>query len=280
MRRLALAALVLAGCQSPDSDRTLGLASDFDAAADSADAVSARVLAQNLDRLTALADSVEAALRPVPLLTSAERRALGRYSNTQHLAAARRLGVPQPVTDAARTDLVAEGRLVPLEDSEFWTVRKLDYSSALVTPDTRALLEEVGQRFQARLAAFGLPPLRFEVTSVLRTADDQARLRQTNPNAARGASAHQFGTTVDLAYSSFRAPQGPVLGLDTADVPWLAAPLRRVEALAVETGAARMSRELQAELGDVLVAMQDEGKVLALLEVRQPVYHITVAQRY
>jgi hypothetical protein len=243
-------------------------------------AESERVLAANLDRILAHADSIESALRPVALLTTAQARAFDRYRNDDHLAVARRLGVPQPVSADARERLLAAGRLVRLEDSRYWTVRGLDYSTALVTPDVEALLTEIGERFHARLAALGLPPLRLEVTSVLRTAEDQASLRRVNPNAARGESTHMYGTTVDVAYSSFRPPLEPVLELDTAEAPWLEPHLRRMENAATEAGAARMSRELQAELGQVLREMQAEGKVMVTMEVRQPVFHMTVARSY
>lgn len=276
IRILAVSLLVLlAGCRAdppePAPARPAAVQSGPDDRAE-------RVLAANLDRLLAYADSIEAALRPVALLTPAQARAFNRFDNAAQLAAARRLGVPQPVTDEARERLLAEGRLVPLEDSEFWAVRDLEHSTALVTPDVVALLEDIGQRFHERLDALGLPPLRLEVTSVLRTADDQARLRRTNPNAARGVSTHQFGTTVDVAYSSFRAPLEPVVELDVDEAPWLEPHLRRIEVLAAETGAARMSRELQAELGHILRQMQDEGRVMVTMEVRQPVYHMTVAR--
>lgn len=247
---------------------------------DEAIARSERVLAENLDRILAHADSIEAALRPVALLTTAQARVFDRYRNDDQLVVARRLGVPQPVSAAARERLLSEGRLVPLADSRYWTVRSLDYSTALATPDVEALLTELGERFQARLGELGLPPLRMEVTSVLRTADDQARLRRVNPNAARGESSHMFGTTVDIAYSSFRAPLDPVLDLDTADAPWLEPHLRRMEATATDAAAARMSRELQAELGRILREMQAEGKVMVTMEVRQPVYHMTVARSF
>lgn len=272
-----LALLLLAACQvdapTPSADPVAALP-----AAEPGPDVT-RLLAANLDRILAHADSVEAALRPVPLLTPRQKRDFDRYRNDDHLEVARRLGVPQPVTNELRDRLITEERLVRLEDSAFWTVRELDHSTALVIPDVVTLLTEVGERFQARLADLGLPALRFEVTSVLRTAADQARLRRTNANAARGVTTHQFGTTVDLAYSSFRAPDDSVLDFDVGESPELAPYLRQIEDLATETGAARMSRELMAELGRVLKAMQDEGKVMVTLEVRQPVYHITVAKR-
>jgi hypothetical protein len=285
---LALAALLisplLGGCRlsptEPEAPAAEVIEEAEAEAAEEAAARSERVLARELDRVLAVGDSIEAALRPVPLLTRGQARAFDRYRNADQLAAARRLGVPQPVTAEARERLQEEKRLVPLEDSPYWTVRELDHSTALVTPDVVGFLTEIGQRFQARIAELGLPPLRLEVTSVLRTADDQAALRRTNPNAARGTSTHQFGTTVDVAYSSFRAPAEPVVELDTEGAPWLAPHLRRVERTAAETGAARMSRELQAELAEVLREMQDEGKVMVTMEERQPVFHMTVAQRY
>lgn len=273
-----LAALLLVGCRPDPEEPVPARPASVQPAAPTADAE--RVLAANLGRILAYADSIESALRPVPLLTPAQGRAFDRFNNAAQLAAARRLGVPQPVSNELRDRLLTEGRLVRLEDSEYWAVRDLDHSTALVTPDVVALLEEIGERFHERLDGLGLPPLRMEVTSVLRTAADQADLRRTNPNAARGASTHQFGTTVDVAYSSFRAPLEPVLAFETDGAEWLEPHLRRMEVLAAETGAARMSRELQAELGHVLRAMQEEGKVMVTMEVRQPVYHMTVARRY
>lgn len=284
---LLLLALGLGGCQlSPtDTHPVASEATDSDTTnasqgGDEAIARSERVLSAGLDHILAHADSIEAALRPVALLTTSQARAFDRYRNDDHLAVARRLGVPQPVGTEARERLLAEGRLVRLDDSAYWTVRGLDYSTALVIPDVEALLTEIGERFQARLAELGVPALRLEVSSVLRTAEDQANLRRVNPNAARGESTHMYGTTVDLAYSSFRPPAEPVLDLDTAEAPWLEPHLRRVEDAATEAGAARMSRELQAELGHVLREMQSEGKVMVTMEVRQPVFHITVARAY
>lgn len=281
---MMLLLLVLGGCRFSPNEPTpapveTGPAAETETA-DEAIARSERVLSEGLDRILAYADSIEAALRPVPLLTTGQIAAFGRYRNADHLAVARRLGVPQPVSSEARERLLAEGGLVRVQDSPYWTVRTLDYSTALATPDVVALLTEIGERFHARLERLGVPPLRMEVTSVLRTADDQARLRRVNPNAARGESTHMYGTTVDVAYSSFRPPQEPVVDLDTAEASWLEPHLRRMEGAAAEAGAARMSRELQAELGHVLREMQSEGKVMVTMEVRQPVYHMTVARAF
>lgn len=272
-------AAVAAGCRVEDVER--GRAAGDRAPTRTAppvDAEAVAALAGTLERAESLADSVEDVLRPVPLLRPAEEAALRGYTNAENLRRARSLGVR--AADSAELEaLVAEGRLVRLEDStSYWVVRDLDDSRPYVTPDTRALLERLGRAFQGRLDSMGIPRYRIEVSSVLRTAEDQASLRTRNVNAAAGASAHEFGTTVDLAYSGYAAPADlppPLVG-DAPDPlrPHLEAVARRV----LERVAARKSRELEAVLGRVLREAQEEGRVLVTLERLQPVYHITVGR--
>lgn len=249
----------------------------------SADGARARVqeaLERGFDQILERADSMDEALRPLPLLTASEQAALRRYLNAQQLERARALGV-HPSDSAELAAAREAGRLVPLEDSTgHWVVRELDYSVALVVPDVRELLTEIGERFHAGLDSLGVAPVRMEVSSVLRTADDQARLRRSNPNAAGGTSTHEFGTTLDVLYSSFAAPADLGDWYDLRDAEWLDAHLSRVAASFAETVAARRSRELQAVLGQVLIEMQREGKVMVTLERQQPVFHMTLARRY
>jgi hypothetical protein len=255
-----------------------------DAATDADDAVVERaaverVLDQALARMAQRADSIDDILQPVPLLTPSQEAALRRYDNAAQLARARALGA-RPGGDAEMNALLEAGRLVELEDSTaLWAVRELEHSVALVTPDTRALLTRIAERFQQRLADMGLPAYRVEVTSVLRTPASQADLRTTNPNAAAGVSTHEFGTTLDIAYSSFAAPQDVGLGVDVSGVEWLSSRLEWFAAAGLEAAAARKSRELQAVLGGVLLELQQAGDVMVTLERQQPVYHLTVARR-
>ena len=122
-------------------------------------------------------------------------------------------------------------------------------------------------------------PYRFEVTSAFRSAADQARLRRTNDNAARGVSTHEFGTTVDIAYFSFATPAELPAGLIADGPAWLRPYQEAMARAALETVAGQKSRELQKILGDVLRDAQSDGQVLVTLERLQPVYHITVARR-
>lgn len=271
----ALPALVLVlGACGPSAE-------EREAALDAAESQVLPVVEANLD-------SVEAVLDEQPGLIASTRGELREYLNPEQVAMARQLGV-EPVEDTAHiARLVRQGALVVLEDStRYWQVRELTHSLPYVTPATHTMLVELGQRFHARLDSLGLPPFRFEISSVLRTAQLQASLRQGNPNASRTTSSHEFGTTVDVAYNSF-APPADLALMEHGDVVRqvsLEPPLRErlvdrvrqyvtgeVTALGEDHAAA-----LKGVLGEVLREMQDDGWVRALVERAQPVYHMTVA---
>jgi len=234
-------------------------------------------LMRQLDRIDRAAAGIDSIFQPLPLLTPAREEALRSYTNAQQLERARSLGVGRNLSDEELSARLAEGRLVTLEDSDFWVVRDLDYSSPYVVPGVTELLSEVGTRFQARLAELGAPPFRLEVSSVLRSATDQAELRRVNPNAAGGESTHEYGTTVDVLYSAYSAPVEPIV--DVRDVDDVLVPvLTRYAAIAAERVAARRSLELKAIVGAVLLELQQEGRVMVTLERQQPVFHMTVAR--
>ena len=116
------------------------------------------------------------------------------------------------------------------------------------------------------------------LTSALRTEEGQAALRERNPNAAVGVSAHEYGTTLDIAYTAFAPPAELPESLRVESPRALRPHLDRVAALTLESVSARKSRELQKILGDVLRAAQSEGLVLVTYERFQPVFHVTVAR--
>lgn len=273
--RAAMVVIVLAGCSREPAEQP--------AAAESAERTDGRaeverVLDEAFARIGAVADSVDALFRPVPLLTPAQEAAFQRFGNDRQVERARALGV-RAGSQSERDAAVQAGRLVVLEDStDLWVVRELSHSEPLLTPDARALLTLIGERFQARLESMGAPRFRVEVTSVLRTAESQAALRRTNPNAAAGQSTHEYGTTLDIAYSSYAAPARSDLGIDTRGTPWLQPYIDRIAAMRLETVAARNALELRAILGHVLRELQDQGVVMVTLERQQPVYHFTVAR--
>lgn len=226
------------------------------------------------DLMTAVlahADTVDKKLRRVPNLTRDERRTLLADVNAVQTSRARQVGIPR----GSRVEQLAQsGRLVRLPDTtEYWVLRDLEYSVPYVTPATEALLVDIGQRFHQRLDSLGIPRFRLEITSVLRTPEKQSALRKRNSNAAREVSAHEFGTTVDIAYRKWGAPE-----LDSiAGVP-VAGELRSWTDSVMSATARERGAELQAVLGRVLRQLRAEGRVLVRMERRQTVYHITTAR--
>lgn len=253
-----------------------------EAAADSARAATIAeiesLLAESVGLTDSLASAADRILSPMPVMTPAEEDELRRFQNASHVARAQALGV-RVLDDAVRDSLLARGRLIELEDStEYWIVRPRT-SPAQVVPDVRALLELLGERFHRRLAGLGLPAYRMEVTSSLRTAREQARLRRSNANAATGVSSHEFGTTVDLSYAAFAPPTERPEGVLAGVPPGLRPHLEHVVDLSLESVSARKSREIGRIFGRVLAEAQAEGLALVIFERQQTVYHVTVARR-
>lgn len=270
--------LLLAACGASEQEVAQERQAAAQAARAEAIAEIETLLTETVRRTDRLAGSANQILSPMPVMTPGEEEALRRYLNASHVARARTLGV-RVTSEAVRDSLVAEGVLVQLEDStRHWIVRPRT-SPTYVVPDLPALLEILGTRFQERLAELDLPPYRIEVTSGLRTAARQARLQQTNANAAAGVSSHEFGTTVDLSYAAF-APPAARPGEILAGVPaGLQAPVQRLVDLAFESVSGRKSRELGAIFSQVLEEAQAEGLALVIYERQQTVYHLTVGRR-
>ena len=238
-----------------------------------------QILARTARAADRHARSADRILRPLPVMTPGEEQALRRFLAPTHVARARTLGA-RVGSRAARDSLVAEGRLVRLADSTaHWIVRR-GTAPAHVLPELADVLEVVARRFQERIGDLGLPPYRIEITSALRTAEGQARLRRSNANAAAGVSSHEFGATVDVSYAAFAPPLDLPSGL-LAETPVELRPhLERFADLSMESVSARKSRELGAIFSQVLREAQTEGLVLVIYERQQTVYHLSVGSTY
>jgi hypothetical protein len=233
--------------------------------------------AQVRTRVAAESAAVVAAFGKVPRLKAREVGNLRLDKNATQVASAQRLGVQ--VSGQAEIDrMVQQGRLVPLGDStQYWILRGMDHAAPYVTPDTKAMLEDLGRRFHARLDRAGLPRYRIKITSAIRTAEAQVDLRRTNSYAATTTSAHQFGTTVDVSHERFAVPAGPRMGGGASpalDGAW------EMEADMLEEVGKENARALQAELGRALTELREAGAIHVMMENKQPVYHFTLARRF
>ncbi len=260
----------------PAAPEAAAPAEPFDAAAEPFDpAVEARSRAALEQRLA----EIEAVVQRLPGLIGSIRQDMRQHLNATHVATARSNGVG-PVRDSAHlATLVERGAFVKLpESTHWWVLRDLNHSLPYVTPGTQAALEEIGRQFHARLDEHGLPPFRLDITSVLRTSDQQSELQRRNPNAADTTSSHEFGTTLDIAYLSFAAPQSldhPSLATELDDQ--VSPTLRAEMTTRLDSLGTLYAPHLEGELGAVLQQLEREGTVLPLRERSQPVYHITVA---
>ena len=219
-------------------------------------------------RIAARVDSTDRMLRKVRALSRWEQVRLRKDVNAIQIARARKMGIT-PGSDPEA--LLRAGKLVRLEDNtRLWRLHNLNYSIPYVTPSAEELLVQIGERFQQKLDSMSVPRYRLVITSVLRTAEKQAALRRANANASKIQSAHEFGTTVDIAYRRFAAPVDSTLdayGMQLSD------------SLMAKAANVRSS-ELQAILGRVLAELERDGKVMVMMERRQTVYHITVAKPF
>lgn len=233
------------------------------------------------DWLASFEDRFEA----IPLLTEEEKRLLRRSRNARHVALAESLGTP-PIAakDSLRAVAEARGLVSVAGPNAYAEMAEATYSIPLLTPSAAASLDSIGARFHDRLREAGLPLYRVVATSLLRSTEDQTALRGRNVNAAAGHSSHEYGTTYDLHYRRFAyggagalaPPAPPDQLLDLGEASMRAA----AEAMTAEAFAGYAEdypSRLAALLGRVLIALEDEGVVVTVMERRQPVYHTTVA---
>ena len=237
------------------------------------------------DRVVALD---ERAFESIPVLSDDEIATLRRSRNARHVALAQDFGVAPPDTRAQADSLAQAGTLVRIETDTLYTVLSMDSSVPYLTPSAAASLDSIAFRFRDYLSRHDLPPFRFAVSSGLRSAEDQAALRGGNVNAAAGRSSHEYATTYDITYNPTRYSPAPdalpppprvdprVPGLLEGRVR---AALVAEQAAALDRLAADYPSRLTAALGRALITLEDEGVLVVVRERRQPVYHITVAQR-
>lgn len=98
--------------------------------------------------------------------------------------------------------LVVQEELVEIQENEYCVLDTMYYSYPFLTPETKVLIDEIGERFHRKLENTGLECTRFTLTSMLRTTSSIARLRKRNKNSIKN-SAHLHGTTFDISYKQF-----------------------------------------------------------------------------
>ena len=172
-------------------------------------------------------------------------------SNHVQIVAATRWGV-KPVKNRADAEN-RKNELVYIGSSPHYKLAKLDASIPYLVPRAALLLDDISRNFQDSLQVKGVPLYRLLVTSVLRSEEDVAKLRRSNPNATE-QSCHLYGTTFDINYNLYSRVVDPDSGQreDIGDV-----------------------RLIQV-LSEVLNDLRQQGRCYVKFERSQPCFHITV----
>ena len=227
-------------------------------------------------------ERLEGRLAQIPPLSDSEITALRQSLNDTHTREAEARGI-SPVLRRNRLLRVArqEG-LVRIESTPRYRVLDATYSVPLATHGVRRALDSLSARFWADLDRRALPGFRFTISSMLRSAEDQAALQGINVNAAQGTSSHEYGTTFDITYRQFSYRDGPEparLRLPDGLAPvvrgYFRRYLRRKRADEYRRMAMEHAPRLAAQLGRNLIELEREGVLVVLRERRQPVYHVT-----
>jgi hypothetical protein len=198
---------------------------------------------------------ITAILNPAPIGTVSVDRF--RDLNATHVKYAKQGGVsPFNTNDEFEKGigtLIKDDKLVEIKDNRYYRICPLTYSHPYLTPEAKVFLNELGKRFQKKLDEKDLPNYYFQISSLLRTQENQRKLSRTNGNATSNSS-HAYGTTFDIPY--FTVVKRTLF--------WKEA----------EVSDGRASKLLSEAIGE----LRNEGRCVAVTERNEACFHITVLQ--
>ncbi|MCQ2345530.1 MAG: DUF5715 family protein [Paludibacteraceae bacterium] len=172
-----------------------------------------------------------------------------RDNQHKHIKAAQSIGLSNPPADREDAERL-HNRLDYISTNKHYVVEELTHSVPYLVPIAKQRLDAIGDEWADILERNGLPEYRFRVTSVLRTANDIARLQKSGNVNAVSNSAHNYGTTFDIAYTKFDKHE--------------------------RTHDYMTEDNLKLVLGQVLLNQQRDGHIYVKYEYKQCCFHITV----
>ena len=149
------------------------------------------------------------------------------------------------------SDLQKQDKLVKISDNNYYRICRLTHSHPYLTPVAEQFLKDLGKKFRRKLDEKGLPAYYFQISSLLRTRENQKKLSRSNGNATSNSS-HMYGTTFDIPYTT----------VIKRTFLWNEAE--------ITDGTA--SGLLSEAIGD----MRKEGRCVAVTEYNEACFHITV----
>lgn len=196
---------------------------------------------------------IETMLNPAPIGTVRVDRYLD--FNVVHLKYAKQNGIsPFKTNEEFEHEIAAllkDDKLVEIKDNGYYRVCKLTHSHPYLTPAAKQFLKDLGNKFHEKLDEKEIPEYYFQISSLLRTKENQKNLSRNNGNATSNSS-HMYGTTFDIPYFT----------LVKRTFLWY-------EAEVMDGNASKL-------LSEAIGEMRKEGRCVAVTEKNERCFHITV----
>ena len=138
--------------------------------------------------------------------------------------------------------------LLEVVENNFYQFKNITHSQPFLIPEAIDMLNEIGYRFQKKMEAKKKNYFKYQITSLLRTEEEQTKLHHRNGNAA-SHSTHMYGTTVDISYKDF---------------------------FNIKINKKESSFDAVQAMTKVLMEMRQECRLLCVRERHQSCFHITV----
>ncbi len=120
---------------------------------------------------------------------------------TRHQSAARSLPNSFFIKNDAELQYgLSVSKLVEVSDGRGYRIDRLKFSNAVLLPEVRDLLENMGNDYADALKGTDSEGTVFRVTSMTRTNNQQRSLRKRNRNATKSLSTHSYGASFDIAF--------------------------------------------------------------------------------
>lgn len=116
-----------------------------------------------------------------------------------YAAEAKRTGITVCKDEDDLRQRISDGGLVRVSTGRYFVIEKMNFSSPYVTPETKALLNEIARRFRRKVSEKGLRGARLIITSMTRQAENVRDLKASNSNSSIN-SPHLYGNAFDISY--------------------------------------------------------------------------------
>lgn len=206
--------------------------------------------------------------------TASKEKQLRKYLNPFHLKAAKKFGIgPIKNNDEIKSKIEA-GELVSIDQDEdklyyFYNVKK---ENRYLTPGALEGIKKITSCFQENInKRKNLPPVKFAISSAVRSGTYQKNLSNRNANAVI-KSTHSAGVSLDIFFDDYFVKLPLHEGSNKASMFVLEKLRNKFGFLLGDS----LRRQFRTILMETLIQLQDEGWLYAILERNQRCYHVTI----